>query len=44
MLWMLSLFEYITCSSPVSSEDIKLIANVNWIFNVSDFLGLFVSF
>ena len=39
---MLSLFESITCSSSVSLEEIKLIAIVNSIFNVSDFLRLFM--
>ena len=37
---MLSRFECITCSSSLSLEGIKLIATVNWIFLVSDFLRL----
>ena len=38
----LSLFECIRHSKSVSLEDIKLIANVNWVFNVSGFLRLFI--
>ena len=38
---MLSPFEYITCSSSLPMEEIKLFAIVNWIFPVSDFLRLF---
>ena len=40
---MVSLFEYITCSSLLSTlEEIKLIVIVNWIFDVFDFLRLFM--
>ena len=39
---MLSFFECITGSSAMSLEDIKLIANFNWIFHISDFLILFM--
>ena len=39
---MLSLFECITRSSPLSVEEIKLFVIVNWVFNVSDFLRLFM--
>ena len=42
MISMLSLFECITCSSSLSLEEIKLIAVVNCISNVSDFLRLFM--
>ena len=42
MISMLSLFECITCSSSLSLEEIKLIAIVNCISNVSDFLRLFM--
>ena len=38
---MLSLFKYITRSSTLSIEEIKLFAVVNWIFYVSDFLKFF---
>ena len=38
----LSLFEWITCSSSLSLEDIKLIAIVNWTFYVLDFLRSFL--
>ena len=38
---MLSLFEYTTLSS-LSLEDIKLMAIINWIFYVSDFLRWFM--
>ena len=41
MISMLSLFQCITRSSSMSSEDVKLIAIVNLIFHVSDFLRLF---
>ena len=39
---MLSLFDCITCSSSLSLEEIKLIAMVNWILCVLDFLRLLV--
>ena len=39
---MCSLFEYITRSSSMSLEKIKLITVVDWIFHVSDFLRLFM--
>ena len=39
---MLSLFECITSSSSLSLENVKIIAIVNWIFYVSDFLRLFM--
>ena len=39
---MLSLFELITCYSSEPLEDIKLIAIVNWIHNVSKFLRWFI--
>ena len=42
MIFMLLLFECITHSSPLSIEEIKLFAIVNWIFQVSDFLRLFM--
>ena len=42
MISMLSLFECITCSSSLSLEEIKLIAIVNWVFHVFDFLRLFI--
>ena len=35
MISMISLSECITCSSSISVEEIKLLANVNWIFHVS---------
>ena len=38
MISMLSIFECITRSSSLSMKKIKLIAIVNWIFHVSDFL------
>ena len=38
MISMLSIFECITRSSSLSMKKIKLIAIVNWIFPVSDFL------
>ena len=41
---MLSLFEFITCSSSLSTQETKLIAIVGWIFHVSDFSRLFMSF
>ena len=41
MISMLSLFECITRSLSDPLEDIKLIAIANWIFHVSDVLGLF---
>ena len=40
MISIFSLFECITCFS-LSLEDANLIANVKWIFHVSDFLRLF---
>ena len=43
LISMLSLFEYIAYSSSLAMEEIKLFAIVNWIFNVSDFLRLFMS-
>ena len=39
---MLSFFECITCSLPLSLEEIRLIAIVNSIFHLSDFLRLFM--
>ena len=39
---MLSLFECIISSSSLSLEDVNMIAIVNWIFYVSDFLRLFM--
>ena len=39
---MLSLFECITRSPSLSLEEMKLVAIVNLIFHVSDFLGFFV--
>ena len=39
---MLSLSECTTHSSSRSSEEIKLIAIINRVFHVSDFLGLFM--
>ena len=39
---MLSLLQCIICSSLLYMEEIKLFAIVNWIFHVSDFLGLFM--
>ena len=42
MISMLSLFEYITHSSSLAMKEIKLFAIVNWLFNVSDFLRLFM--
>ena len=42
MSYMLSFFECITHSSSLSLEEIKLLAIVNWIFYVSDFLKLFM--
>ena len=44
LISMLLLFECITCSSSLSMEEIKLFAIVNWIFYVSVFLRLFMSF
>ena len=41
---MLLLFDYITRSSSLSLEEVKLSAIVNWIFHVSDFLGIFIIF
>ena len=40
MISILSLFECITHSSSLCLEEIKLIAIVYWILNVSDFLRL----
>ena len=42
MVFMLSLLKCMTQSSSLSSEEIKLIAIVDWIFHVSDFLRIFV--
>ena len=42
MISILSLFECITRSSSVSLEEIKLIAIAIWIFQVSDFVRLFM--
>ena len=39
---MLTFFEFITHSSSVCLEEIKLIAIANWIFHVSDFLRSFI--
>ena len=44
MISILLLFEYITRTSLIYLEDIELIANVNSIFHVLDFLKLFISF
>ena len=44
MVSMLPLFEFITRSSSLSMEEIKLLAIVDWIFHVLDFLRLFISF
>ena len=41
---ILSFFERIKRSSSVSLEDTMLIAIIKWIFYVSDFLRLFISF
>ena len=41
---MLSVFEFITCSSSLSIQETKLIAIVGGIFNVSDSSRLFMSF
>ena len=40
MISMLSLFECIIYVSSVSSEDIKLIVIIHWIFHVSDLFRL----
>ena len=40
MSFMFSLFEWITHSSSVSLEEIRLIAIVNCVFHVSDFFRL----
>ena len=42
MISMLSIFECITRSSSLSMKKLKLIAIVNWIFHVSDFLRVFM--
>ena len=42
MISVFSFFECITHSSSLSMEEIKLLANVNWILNVSDYLRLFI--
>ena len=42
MIFILSLYECITCSSLVSLEETRLIAAVNWIFHVLYFLRLFM--
>ena len=42
MISMLSLFEWITRSSSLSMEEIKLFGIVNWIFHTSDFFRLMV--
>ena len=42
MVYLLSLFECITGSSSLCLEEIKVIAIVNLIFHVSDFLRLFM--
>ena len=42
MISILSLFDCITWSSSLPSEEIKLIAIVNWIFHVSDILKSFM--
>ena len=44
MISMLSLFECIIRSSPVSLEEVKLIAIVNWIFYIPDYLRLFIMY
>ena len=42
MISMLLLFQCITLSSLLFMEEIKLFAIVNWIFQVSDYLRLFM--
>ena len=42
MTSLLSLFECIECSSSLSLEEIKVIATVNWIIHVPDFLRSFI--
>ena len=42
MIFMLSFFECILCSSSLYLKEIKLITIVNWIFHVSDFLRRFI--
>ena len=42
MIFMLSLFKCIICSSSLSMEETRLIAIASWIFHVSDFLGVFM--
>ena len=42
MIYMLKLFECITCSSSLSLNKIRLFAIVNWLFHVSIFLRLFM--
>ena len=44
MISMLSLVEFSTCSSSLSMKEIKLFAIANWLFHMSDFLRLFMSF
>ena len=44
MILMLLPFKCITLSSSLSLKEIKLIAIVNWIFHVLDFLGTFTFF
>ena len=39
---MLSVLEYVTRSSSVYLEEIKLIAIINWIFHVADLLRSFM--
>ena len=43
MIFMLSLFECITCSSSLPIDELKLIAIVNWTFHVSNFLKLLMT-
>ena len=42
MIFMLSLFQWITNSLSFPLGEVKLIAIVNWIFHVSDNLRLFM--
>ena len=44
MISLLSLFECISYTSSFSSEEMKLLAIVNWIFGVLDFVRLFTLF
>ena len=42
MIYMLQLFECITCSSSLSLKKIRLFAMANWLFHVPNFLRLFM--